>query len=56
MQWAIYDAYIADQEKQRVQEEANKQKAAAKKATVSVETADASQDPVKACQIFTDAL
>ena len=49
MQWEIYDAYIADQEKQRVQEEINKQKAAAKKASTAVETAETSQDPAKAC-------
>ncbi|KAA6426617.1 MAG: dynein intermediate chain 2 [Trebouxia sp. A1-2] len=39
-QWEIYDAYIADQEKQRAQEEVNKQKAAAKKATTATETAE----------------
>lgn len=49
LQWEIYDAYIADQEKQRVQEEVNKQKAAAKKATTATETAETSQDPAKAC-------
>ena len=49
LQWAIYDAYITDQEKQRAQEEANKQKAAAKKANASAGTAETSQDPVKAC-------
>lgn len=48
LQWEIYDAYIADQEKQRAQEEINKQKAAAKKATVATETAETSQDPAKA--------
>lgn len=48
MQWEIYDAYIADQEKQRVQEEINKQKAAAKKASTATETAETSQDPAKA--------
>lgn len=47
VQWAIYDAYITDQEKQRAQEEANKQKAAAKKANANAETAETSQDPVK---------
>ncbi|DBB04306.1 TPA: Dynein, 78 kDa intermediate chain, flagellar outer arm [Trebouxia sp. C0004] len=46
-QWEIYDAYIADQEKQRAQEEVNKQKAAAKKATTATETAETSQDPAK---------
>ena len=49
MQWEIYDAYIADQEKQRAQEELNKQKAAAKKATTGTETAETSQDSAKAC-------
>ena len=49
LQWEIYDAYIADQEKQRLQEEVNKQKAAAKKATAVVETAETSQDPAKVC-------
>jgi len=49
LQWEIYDAYIADQEKQRAQEEVNKQKAAAKKATTATETAETSQDPAKAC-------
>lgn len=49
LQWSIYDAYITDQEKQRAQEEANKQKAAAKKASANAETAESSQDPVKAC-------
>ena len=49
LQWEIYDAYIADQEKQRIQEELNKQKAAAKKATAAVEAAETSQDPAKVC-------
>lgn len=49
LQWEIYDAYIADQEKQRAQEEVNKQKAAAKKATTATEAAETSQDPAKAC-------
>lgn len=48
LQWEIYDAYIADQEKQRAQEELNKQKAAAKKATTSTEAAETSQEPAKA--------
>ena len=48
LQWEIYDAYIADQEKQRAQEELNKQKAAAKKATTVTETAETSQEPPKA--------
>lgn len=52
LQWEIYDAYIKDQEKQRAQEEANKQKAAAKKAIASAETAETSQDPVKACLLL----
>ena len=52
LQWEIYDAYIKDQEKQRAQEEANKQKAAAKKANASAETAETSQDPVKACLLL----
>lgn len=50
LQWEIYDAYIADQEKQRAQEELNKQKAAAKKATTSTEAAETSQEPAKACK------
>ena len=49
MQWAIYDAYIAYQEKQLAQEDP-KQKAAAKKATANVETAS-TQDPVKATML-----
>lgn len=48
LQWEIYDAYIADQEKQRAQEELNKQKAAAKKATTTTEAAETSQEPAKA--------
>ena len=50
LQWEIYDAYIADQDKQRAQEELNKQKAAAKKATTVTETAETSQEPAKARQ------
>ena len=50
LQWEIYDAYIADQDKQRAQEELNKQKAAAKKATTVAETTETSQEPAKARQ------
>lgn len=50
LQWEIYDAYIADQDKQRAQEELNKQKAAAKKAVTVTETAETSQEPAKARQ------
>ena len=48
LQWEIYDAYIADQEKQKAQEEVNKQKAAAKKATTGNDLAETSQESAKA--------
>ena len=56
LQWEIYDAYIADQEKQRLQEEVNKQKAAAKKATAAVEAAETSQDTAKVCITCAEAV